>query len=147
MLPLCKGATVSTDQRLPSFRLCRNRRGLLPTVWGDVNAVDRGDRRRQRLSSEARLREKNVGFNASEAFLSFRHGLRNPPSRLPPRSVLLLRRGVRRTPAPSRHLRLYSLQYFLSRLLKEIAEEIWFRLISSLPSRSAIVLAIFKIRS
>ena len=24
----------------------------------------------------------------------------NPPSRLPPRSVLLLRRGVRRTPAP-----------------------------------------------
>ena len=26
--------------------------GVLPTVWGDVNVVDRGDRRRQRLSTK-----------------------------------------------------------------------------------------------
>ncbi len=126
----------------------------LPCVKGDssrceeMSRSDRGDRRRQRLPSEARLRErKGKAFMYLKPFSPSVTTYAVPPSRLPPRSVLLLRRGVRRTPAPSRHLRLYSLQYFLSRLLKEIADEIWFRLISSLPSRSAIVLAIFKIRS
>ena len=50
---------------------------------------------------------KKVRFYIPKAFLSFRHGLRNPPSRLPPRSVLLLRRGVRRTPAPLTQGRLF----------------------------------------
>ena len=38
--------------KAPFFSALPKQRGLLPTVWGDVNAVDRGDRRRQRLSTK-----------------------------------------------------------------------------------------------
>ena len=53
------------------------------------------------LSSEARLRErKGKAFMYLKPFSPSVTTYAVTPSRLPPRSVLLLRRGVRRTPAP-----------------------------------------------
>ena len=79
----------------------------LPCVKGnssrceEMSRSDRGDRRRQRLPSEARLRErKGKAFMYLKPFSPSVTTYAVTPSRLPPRSVLLLRRGVRRTPAP-----------------------------------------------
>ena len=66
-----------------------------------MSRSDRGDRRRQRLPSEARLRErKGKAFMYLKPFSPSVTTYAVTPSRLLLRSVLLLRRGVRGTPAP-----------------------------------------------